>query len=230
MNLKHSAVAVALAATLAVSGVGISPPAQATGIPVIDIANLMQSITRYTEMIAQLKQLEMQLEQAKETYSSMTGSRGFGSILQQNYNANIPTNWQGTLAAMQGGQVGQIANQIKQEASELSQPQFANVDQSVKDDLSTTMGQAANAQALNAQTYNDSANRFQQISNLMNQINTTTDPKGIAELQARIGVENANLTNELIKLQAMNAMVAQQQKVQQEHERQEYYKIYHATY
>lgn len=55
--------------------------------------------------------------------------------------------------------------------------------------------------------YNAAKSRINQIDQLMQKINQTQDPKAIAELQARIGAEQANIQNEQTKLQ-MYAMVA----------------------
>lgn len=228
--MKRTATVILLTAALAAGTFTGAPIAHAQAV-VIDPANLQQAIVRYTEMIQQLEQLKAQLEQAKQQYASLTGSRGLGAIDPENYTANIPTNWHQTLAAMQnGGQVGALANQIKSEASELNQPQFAHVDATVTQALTTHLDDAATAQALNAQTYDDSGARFQRLNQLMNQINSTTDMKSIGELQARIEIENGMLLNELIKLQSMNALIDNSRRVQQQHETQDGYKLTAAKY
>ena len=44
----------------------------------------------------------------------------------------------------------------------------------------------------------------------MQRIDSATDPKAIADLQARIQIEQTMLQNELIRAQAMNAMIVNQ--------------------
>jgi type IV secretion system protein VirB5 len=78
--------------------------------------------------------------------------------------------------------------------------------------------------------YDESGARFQSIQQLMQQINNTTDLKGVAEIQARLEAENAQLLNELIRLQAMNGMIGQQQKIQAQQQQQQQYQLYHASY
>jgi type IV secretion system protein VirB5 len=229
--MKRKALAMALSVALGGAVLSIAPEAAHAQAVVIDPANLQQAIVRYMEMVQQLEQLKAQLEQAKQQYTSLTGSRGLGAIDAENYNASIPTNWHETLAAMQnGGLVGALANQIKNEASELNQPQFAHVDPTVVQALTTHLSDAATAQALNAQTYDDSGARFQRLTDLMNQINGTTDMKSIGELQARIEIENGMLLNELIKLQSMNALIDNNRRVQQQQETQDDYKLTAAKY
>lgn len=43
----------------------------------------------------------------------------------------------------------------------------------------------------------DAEGRLAQIDTLMQQINATTDQKGVLEIQARFGAENAMLTHEV---------------------------------
>jgi type IV secretion system protein VirB5 len=229
--MRRKALAMALSLALGGAMSSMAPEAVHAQAVVIDPANLQQAIVRYMEMVQQLQQLKAQLEQAKQQYASITGSRGLGAIDPENYNAAIPTNWHQTLAAMQnGGQVGALANQIKSEASELNQPQFAKVDATVVQALTKHLNDAATAQALNAQTYDDSGARFQRLTELMDQINSTTDMKSIGELQARIEIENGMLLNELIKLQSMNAVIDNNRRVQQQHETQDGYKLTAAKY
>ncbi|WIG54584.1 MAG: Minor pilin of type IV secretion complex, VirB5 [Rhodanobacteraceae bacterium] len=229
--MKRKASALALGVALGSAALCMAPQTAYAQAVVIDPANLQQAIVRYMAMIQQLEQLKAQLEQAKQEYASITGSRGLGAIDAENYTANIPTNWHETLAAMQnGGQVGALANQIRNEASELNQPQFANVDPTVVQALTTHLNDAATAQALNAQTYDDSGTRFQRLTDLMNQINGTTDMKSIGELQARIEIENGMLLNELIKLQSMNSLIDNNRRVQQQKETQDDYQLTAAKY
>ena len=237
MNIKRSLLAIALTATLV--GMGATAQAQWVVIDPAEIQNNMlnhaQDIAKYVQMVqqmqSQLQQLQQTYAQLQTQYRSITGSRGLGMIDNENYTQNIPTNWQQTLQAMQhGGQVGQLATQISQEASELQQPYFKNVGSMVTTALSTNMKQSATGQALNAQMYDESGARFQSIQLLMQQINNTTDLKGIAEIQARLEAENAQLLNELIRLQAMNAMIGQQQKIQAQQQQQQQYQLYHASY
>ncbi|WP_208431347.1 type IV secretion system protein [Bartonella doshiae] len=71
--------------------------------------------------------------------------------------------------------------------------------------------------AVSLKTFQETENRFQQISKLVEQINTTVDLKSIAELQARIKGMLAMVQNEATKLQmvahsrnAEQALISQQ--------------------
>lgn len=237
MNFKKGLLAIALTASLA----GIARTASAQWV-VIDPANIQSNlinhaadIAKYVQMIeqmqSQLQQLQQTYAQLQSQYKSLTGNRGLGMIDNENYTANIPTNWQQTLQAMtHGGQVGQIANQISQEANQLQQPYFQNVSQIIKQGLAQDMTRHVNGEALNAEVFDGSSARFQRINQLMQQINATTDMKGVAEIQARLAAENAQLLNQLIRVQAMNAMIAQQQQTADQKKRQSEYQMLQTQY
>lgn len=215
MKIKTLALLVALGVT-AIGGITSTMPARASGIPVLDVANLMNAIQQYTQMVEQLAQLQAQLQQAKQQYESLTGSRGLGGIMYENYTGAVPRNWQETLAAMEGGgSVGSLATSIAEHASQLDDEHFNDVLDEVTASLRTNLEHDAAAQALNAQVYDNSGNRFERLQSLMGEINSAQDMKAIADLQARLQVEIGMLTNELIKLQAMNAMIAKRDSIQE---------------
>ena len=214
MKMKALALAISLSVTT-IGAVSIAH-AHAAGIPVIDSANLANAIQQYTQMVEQLTQLKAQLEQAKQQYESLTGSRGLGGILPEDYTSAIPRNWQETLAAMEGGgSIGSLAQSIADQASQLDDEHFTDVLDDVKASLRTSLENDASAQALNAQAYDNSGDRFQRLQNLMGEINSAQDMKAISDLQARLQVETGMLMNELIKLQSMNAMIAKRDSIEE---------------
>lgn len=215
MKVKALVLSIALGVA-AIGGTMSTAPVYASGIPVIDAANLANAIQQYTQMVEQLKQLEGQLSQAKQQYESLTGSRSLGGILSEDYTQSVPRNWQETLAAMDGsGSIGDLAKSIADRASQLDDEHFNNVLEDVSKALRASIDNDASAQALNAQVYDNSCSRFQRLKGLMDQINSAQDMKAISDLQARLQAENGMLMNELIKLQSMNAMIAKRDSLQE---------------
>ncbi len=228
MKLKALAFSVALG--VASLGVVVGPnTAHASGIPVLDIANLTNAISQYQQMVQQLTQLQNQLAQAKQQYESMTGGRGMGNLARTD--SYIPKNWQETLGLMgDGGALGGLADQIRQQASQLDKDFFVDVDGVVKQGLEAGMNRAISGQAANAQVYDSSQDRMARLSSLANQIDGASDMKAISDLQARAAIENNMLMNELIKLQSMNAMMEQQRRVAAEQSRQKSFEINRSSY
>lgn len=206
-----------------------TPPAHATGIPVIDIAALQQSIQQYIQMVQQLEQLRAQLEVAKQHYQAITGNRNMAGIYQEDYLASLPGTADDTLHSP-GTQVSRLADAIASQASHLDEEQFEKVAEEIRSQLSASLRETAQTQALNSQIYDNAGNRFRRLSDLMNRIDSATDEKAISDLQARIAAENGLLTNELIKLQAMNALVQQRDNIRESEAIQSSFSLRSFTY
>ena len=61
--------------------------------------------------------------------------------------------------------------------------------------------------------FNAAETRLQQIEGLMGRINSATDAKAIADLQARIQVEQAKIQNESTRIQMYKMMQEENQKL-----------------
>ena len=70
---------IATGALLTMLGVGVAPKAEA-GIPVIDSANLVQSVIQAISWIQQLQQMQQQILQAQSQIDAITGSRNMASL------------------------------------------------------------------------------------------------------------------------------------------------------
>lgn len=200
--MKLKALALALSLTLAI---GTPVAVQASGIPVVDVAAIAEAIRQYQQMVEQLKTMQTQLQtakdqlsQAQQLYSSMTGDRGMQNVMSGENRNVIPSNWQETLAQMNG-----LAQDIKANASRVDAATLDRLAPRLRDAHSEWMTSAASQQAAAGQSYDNASQRFGRLQSLMDAIPTATDAKAIADLQARIQVEQAMLQNESIKLQAL---------------------------
>lgn len=183
-------------------------------IPVTDVANITLSqtnqatnVAKYIEMIQQYK---TQIDQMKQQYESLTGSRGFGEILNNpEFKEYLPPAWQDVYGRIRaGGYQGLTGTaQAIRDANKLFDACGALSD-SEKQVCERAASKAAQDKAFASDAFDKAKNRWDQIAGLMRQINSTTDPKAIAELQARINVEQAAIQNEQTKLQ-MFQMIAQ---------------------
>lgn len=182
-------------------------PVLASGVPVVDVAlntqtqaNQMANIAKYIEQIAQLK---AQLDQMKQQYESITGSRNLGEILNnpafQNY---LPQQWQDVYAKVQnGGYKGLTGSAaLIRDANQLFDTCTAKA-AADKTLCERAASKAAQDKAFAIEAFDKAKERWDQIAGLMRQINSTTDPKAIAELQARINAEGAAIQNEQTKMQ-----------------------------
>jgi len=200
------------------------------GIPVIDVAALTQAIQQviawgqqYEQMTAQYTQLLQQYRQLVQQYNAVTGTRNLGDVL------NNPLLQQ----AVPGG------TQLMTAYSSINSNGFAglsaagralrratmlyNCEGRVGEDLqlcqaasvTNSQNQASYQSALDLITQ-----RTTQIQALQGSINSTSDPKAIAELQARIASENAQITNDANRIALMRAIADSQDRLVQQQYRE----------
>ncbi|MGQ5273752.1 P-type DNA transfer protein VirB5 [Xanthomonas arboricola pv. corylina] len=200
-TIKLNALAMASALTL---GLVIAPiSASATGIPVVDAAGLAQAISQYQQLVAQLENMQSQLKQAKDQYDALTGGRGMENLLRNENRNVIPTNWQETLAQMQGGEISGLAQSIKANARKIDTATLDQLTPELRSMTEQLANTAATQQASAGQTYDNASKRFSRLQGLMDAIPQAKDLKAVADLQARIQVEQVMLQNETIKMQAL---------------------------
>ncbi len=172
--------------------------ARASGYPVFDASN-------FGQMVAAVRSLGQQVNQLHATYDALSGVRGLGDVL---YNPALrqflPPEWTKVYdEAMAGGHAGITGPlQALRSAERLTG--------SVQDAQARIAARSRNAaltdKAVGMRAFDGARARLAQIEQLMGQINLTRDPKGIAELQARIAVEQAAVQNETTKLQLVGML------------------------
>ncbi|KVW14890.1 conjugal transfer protein TraF [Burkholderia cepacia] len=182
-------------AGVALVWLAVSPASHAQGIPVFDAQNVAQAI-------ATVAQLEQEVQQEIQIYQSTVGTRGFGALLTNPVVANsLPSNWQSVYTAVQnGGYAGLTGSaQALRSASEIYNCEDqAGIDQQV---CQRVLNKPFQDKAFGQQAYQTELQELTQIQSLMQQIDVTQDPKGIAELQARVQTETTAVGDEMTKLQ-----------------------------
>jgi type IV secretion system protein VirB5 len=179
----------------AVSAACVVPTACAQGIPVFDAQNVVQAI-------AMVVQLEQTVQQEIQLYQSMNGSRGFGQLLDSPVLVNsLPSNWMGVYTAIQGGGYAGLtgpAQALRSASERYNCEDQDGIDQQI---CQRALNKPFQDKAFATQAYQSELQELNQIQSLMQQIDVTQDPKGVAELQARIQSESTAVGNEMTKLQ-----------------------------
>lgn len=193
-------------------------------IPTTDVANIAARAIQFEQQIAktveELETMKSQLDQAKQQYAAMTGSRGMGELLGNQDYSNVPTNWQDTLNMMNSGNgkysnISAQAKKILKSMDSIDPSVFGQVDSAYGELSGDTASQAASYQAVQGQQYNDTAKRFDDLKQLVAKIDQAPDQKAILDLNARIGAEQVMLQNEQLKMQALAQLRESQHDVQQ---------------
>ena len=159
----------------------------------------------------QLQQMKEQYDQGEKHYKALTGDKGFGEkhhdkALQQ----SLPEKWQGLYQATQSNisALRGLINTVKGEE------EFTGSVEDMQKHIEGRMQQvAAVDKAVGLQAYQGVQDRMKQVDNLMGEIKNTKDPKSIAELQARISIEQAYIQNEMTKLQLVGQLQRAEQKL-----------------
>lgn len=192
---------VALAATI-----GLSQPAMAGGIPVIDVSSLTQQILQVQHMLNQIEQLKSQLETANRELDSMSGVRGLGNVIDSVYDTavNVDPNQVLSDAGIKGANEHGLSGDV------------ADLYDSGNQNTATWLGQSQ-------KSLEQAQERFSELTGLVAEVNNSPDQKDILDLQARIGAEQVMLQNEMAKLsmlrsqaeanQALHAQRVQQMRV-----------------
>lgn len=226
MKLKKLLSAGAVCAALAVGS-----NAHATGIPVFDGAAAASNIEQLAQWTQQITQMKNQLDQAKQTYSSMTGSRGLGNIMNnpalKNY---IPADWQKVYDSVKTGGYNGLTSTAKTiRDSNKIYDNCANLTGASKDTCARSASKSAQDKDYIGNALDAAKGRITQIEGLMNQISSTPDAKAIGELQARIASEQAMMQNEATKLQLFKMMGDAEEKLILQQEKEHNSKISRAV-
>lgn len=210
-------------AVLSVAGLTCAMPAHA-GIPVIDVASLIQAILSVLDQITQIENQISQIEGQVEHYKSITSGRGLGNYLRSSAFENylpkeLASNYDSLksgYSSLSGAAKSLRDNQMVYNCADKT----GDAQKECQEFLARPYQQLADLkQALEA-----SKNRYSQINGLMDRAASSGDQKDVAELQARIGGEQSQLLQEISRSQMSESLFAAQDradKARQEEKRME---------
>lgn len=204
------------------------------GIPVIDGANLANSVQQviawgkqYTQMVQQIQQLQTQITQAQQTFNSLNGIRGMASLVNNpTLRTYLPPEWNdamNVISAAPGAYSGLSGSVTAiRDASKLLDIASTGLD-STSDAARAYQGaqnQAATNRALGEAGYKAASDRIAAIQTLLDKVNDAPDQKDILDLQARIQAEQAMVQNENVKLAVMAQLQQAQRDIQAQQARE----------
>jgi type IV secretion system protein VirB5 len=215
--------------SLVLIALSMQPMLAYSAVPVIDPANLAKNIENVLQQIQQLKTLHDQLSTAKSqletevsTLESMVGNRQVAQLLSDpevwKYLPGELQDWKSLVINDQSGRYGSLEgriNEIMTAMQILTPADMKNPNAYYSKSRAAANEQVAFKLASNEAIYQQTVNRVDRLDALRNAINTATDPKAIAELQARLMVEQGYLLNEIIRTMAVsNLQKAQSEAVE----------------
>lgn len=189
-----------LAAGIALSAAFLSP-AHASGIPTVDAATIAQLQEQLLTARDQLQNLTEQLQTAKSQLDAFTKSSGYGNLpndydIRNQLRAALPSSADDLLN--RAGSSG-----LNEDVSRIADDVMAPVNfQEDRQELSKrALNIEASAKAMSQRAYDSMTQRLVNVDALQDKIDQTTNPKEIAELQARIQIEQANITAEQTRVE-----------------------------
>ncbi len=213
----HVPFRIPVAIALALSGAST----HAQGIPVIDAANLAQTVQQVMNDITAINNQVQQITRLQRQLDSISGTRNLGNVFDnpalRNY---VPSQVYNAINAVDTGGYAGLTATAK-----------ALRDVSMVYNCIDRAGAArAGCQAALAQPYQQkgllqdamqvASGRLAQIKALMNQIDATVDQKSVQEIQARIGAENALLAHEATQIEMLRGMADSEERIARSRDRE----------
>lgn len=198
MKLRMKFVA-CVAAALITGGVS------AQGIPVYDNAQNIQMMMQVANTVKQLAEMARQYQVLSAQLEAVRGGRGMELLMSREVRNYLPDDWKGVqdLAVDGVNKYSDISNRIKSingGNAVYSAKQLADMPVDMQRMMTRARNIAATRSALAEKSYSAATERFNSLQSMVTAVGATQDAKAAADLQARVGAEQAMLQNEAIKL------------------------------
>lgn len=200
-------------------------PAAHAQFAVIDVAAVTQLVTEVQNLEQALTVARQHLAEAETELRSMTGDRGMEQLLAGVNRNYLPPDWGQLTAAINDtssayATLSAAVQQALTEDTVLTAQQLGTLSPDTQRQLAADRGTAALLQAVSRQALANASSRFTDLQQLINTIGTASDQKGILDLNARIGAEQAMLANEQTKLLMLVAAAEAQRWGDEEQDRE----------
>ena len=177
------------------------------GIPVIDVAALIQAVQEVMQSIQQITNQIRQIEQLQAQVEAITGARNLGAILNnpalQNY---IPADATNVLGSVQSNGYGSLTASARTLRDAQMTYNCLNLAGGERTQCQSSLAMPYQQKALMQDAMDSARGRIAQIQSLMQQINATPDQKAVGEIQARISAENAMLQHQMTQINLARGM------------------------
>lgn len=220
-----------LLAIVSLSFMGMSGPASASGIPTVDVANILQTtisaieaVEQTANQVIQIQRLIDQYQQQITQYESITGNYNMGTLLNsaayRDARRMVPTTWQETLDMLDGAAAAAAQAQTQQAARDARTAGQRYAAPDIYPDVAVPDAVEYIRQANQVYTqigygqtsYARSTQNVADVEALSDEIDSASDLKAAVDLQNRLIAQNGILTAELIRLQSTNHINAAEER------------------
>ena len=198
----------------------------AQGIPVIDAANLVQTIQQVVDGITQINNQVQQIKQLQSQINSINGSRSLGNVFNDPALTNyLPPKAYAAINAIHSSGYAGLGTTAKALRDTGMVYNCTDLTGAARTRCQAALAQPYQQKGLLQDAMKTAAGRLSQIQSLMDQIDATTDQKAVQEVQARIGAENALLAHEMSQVQMLQGMADSEERIARSRERERQYEM-----
>jgi len=210
--------AVAIFVIASVFGAG---NARAQGIPVLDAANLIQTVQQVLDDLTAIENQVQQISQLQHQLDSINGMRNLGNVFNNPMLKNyVPAEAYTYINAVDTSGYAGLNATAKSLRDAGMVYNCLDLSSDARTRCQAELAQPYQQKGLLQDAMTSAAGRLSQIQSLMGQINATTDQKAVQEIQARIGAENALLAHEMSQLQMLQGMADSEERIARSRERE----------
>ena len=177
------------------------------GIPVIDVAAIVQAVQEVMQSVQQVTNQIRQIEQLQSQVDAITGARNLGAVLNnpalQNY---IPANATTLLGNVQSSGYAGLTGSARTLRDAQMTYNCLNLSGGAQTQCQSALAMPYQQKAFMQDAMDAARGRMAQIQSLMQQINATPDTKAVAEIEARLGAENAMLQHQQTQINLARGM------------------------
>ena len=200
--------------------------ARAQGIPVMDIASIIQSILEVLNEVTQIENQVQQITQMGDQLKSLNGMCNLGDVFDNPMLKNyVPAEAYTYLNAINTSGYAGLNATAKSLRDAGMVYNCLNLVGTQRTNCQATLAQPYQQKGLLQDAMRAASGRLAQISALMNQVNATSDQKAVLEIQARIGAENAMLTHEMSQIQMLQGMADSEERIARSRDRERQYEM-----
>lgn len=171
---------------------------------VIDSAAILKIGEEIEQLEKQFDELTKQTTSLQDSYSAISGYRGFGDKFKtESFQDNLPDSWESTYEHIRENGYEGLTPEAKAiyDKNKIYDKCQSIVATDQKKICEAQSVKAAQDQAFALEVLKRNQDRMDNIGKLLDSVKETKDPKGIAELQARIAAEQSLIANDQAKLQ-----------------------------
>ncbi len=200
--------------------------ARAQGIPVIDVANLIQTILQVLNDVTKISNQVQQITELQNQLNSINGIRNLGQVFNNPMLKNyVPAEAYTYLNAVNTSGYSGLNATAKALRDTGMVYNCMDLAGGARTDCQAVLAQPYQQKGLLQDAMKSASGRLSQINALMDQINGTSDQKAIQEIQARIGAENALLAHEVSQVQMLQGMADSEERIARSRERERQYQM-----